>query len=69
MRPAPGDPEAFSLLATATSTAPGHVGTLGELVEFLAGAGPLPRTRSAGRADPVAFFLVLARGCWRTGQP
>jgi hypothetical protein len=37
----------------------GHVGVL---VEFLASADPLQRSRSAGRPDPVAFFLVRACG-------
>ncbi|WP_293994317.1 hypothetical protein [Sphaerotilus sp.] len=38
-------------------------------VEILASIGTLQPGRSAGPADPMAFFLVLTRCRWHTGQP
>jgi hypothetical protein len=38
-------------------------------VEFLASVSTLQHGRSAGRADPVAFFLVLTCGRRRGAEP
>ncbi len=70
--PAAVDPATTPTPSPATSTtscipaSAGHrqhpAAHVGALVEFLASAGTLQPGRSAGRADPMAFFLVLACG-------